>query len=195
VYSTDPDTGAAFAELLDANGISTDLVPVEAVPGVDFRRYSLILIGPETGAADEWGTPEALTAIVNSEVPVLGIGEGGYAYFGQISLDIGWPNGGWSTGTSVDWENSGDDVWDMPYDIDLSPATLQLYSTDSTRVDILLGAEPLVHVLGYKDGNHNYAEIVMEDDWRMLWGFESGPAAMSDLGRQVFVNSAHRLLR
>jgi len=60
--------------------------------------------------ADEWGTPEALTAIVNSEVPVLGIGEGGYAYFGQISLEIGYPNGGWSTGTSVDWENGDDDV-------------------------------------------------------------------------------------
>jgi len=195
VYSTDHETAGAFAEWLDANGISTDLAHVDAVPGVEFGRYSLIIIGPETGSATEWGTPEALTAIVNSEVPVLGIGEGGYAYFGQISLEIGYPNGGWSTGTSVDWEHGDDDVWDAPYDIDLSATALQLYVEAGSRVDIYLEPETGVRVLGYKDGDHSYAELVMEDDWRMLWGFADGPGAMTDLGRQLFVNSAHRMLR
>ena len=93
---------------------------------------------------------------------------------------------------SVEWENGGDDARAGPYDIDLSTATLQLYDRSNSRVDILIDLETGVHVLGYYPGDNEDADLIIEDDWRMLWGVSAGPGTMTDIGRQLFVNMAHR---
>ena len=82
--------------------------------------------------------------------------------------------------------------WARPYGIDLSSATLPLHDTSNSRVDILIDVKTGVHVLDYYPGDHDYADPIMGDDWRMLWGISAGPGTMTDIGQQLFVNMAHR---
>ena len=77
-----------------------------------------------------------------------------------------------------------------------SKDVMQLYAKPSGRVDVYIGDGPLgLQVFGYYDGDRNYADVVMESNWYMLWGFDDGPKAMTELGRQLFVNTAFRTLR
>ena len=196
VYTSDPGTGTAYKELLEGNGLSVDVVHVSGVPELALQQdYQLIIVGPETGDGSSWGTPAALSAIINSEVPVLGLGEGGYAYFGKISYTIGYPNGAHSSGTSIEWGLASDQIWRNPYDVDRSSAALQLYNASNGRVDIYLSGEGSLEVFGTYPGDPNYADLVMENEFHTLWGFVAGPATMTDLGKQVFVNTAYRTMR
>lgn len=197
VYSTDMGKGMEVRNLLQANGIGVDLVQVNSVPTVDMTKYNLVIVGPETGNGQRWGTDEAFNAIVQYERPVLGMGEGGYAFFGKLSLNIGYPKGAHGLGTSVLWSNAGDEIWRYPYEFDLREVKmLQLYKETSSRVDINLGDQPSgVQIFGFNDKDQNYADLIMQSNYWMLWGFDDGPAAMTETGQRLFVNAAHRTLQ
>ena len=65
---------------------------VSALP--DFSGYDLILVASDTGSGTQWSTePGLIAAIRASGLPVAGLGEGGYALFGKLGLEIGAPNG------------------------------------------------------------------------------------------------------
>ena len=71
----------------------------------------------ETGFLVPHGDAEALAAVIKSERPVLGIGEGGYAFFGKLGLNIGWGNGIHGDGTSILAGTTLDSIWKEPYPI------------------------------------------------------------------------------
>ena len=195
VHDGDIAKGNEVEHLLEGNGIGVDLAPMNSVVGIDLQRYSLIIIAPETGYLEKWGTDAIVRRIVSSEVPVLGLGEGGYAFFGQLKLAIGWPNGAHGNGKAISIGLTGDPIWDYPYEGLLrQEKVLQLYKEDSKRVDILIDDQNL-QVFGYNDQDGKYANLVMLSNWWMLWGFQDGPSKMTDLGQRSFVNTAHRTLR
>ena len=195
VHDGDIAKGNEVEHLLEGNGIGVDLAPMNSVVGIDLQRYSLIIIAPETGYLEKWGTDAIVRRIVSSEVPVLGLGEGGYAFFGQLKLAIGWPNGAHGNGKAISIGLTGDPIWDYPYEGLLrQEKVLQLYKEDSKRVDILIDDQNL-QVFGYNDQDGKYANLVMLSNWWMLWGFQDGPSKMTDLGQRLFVNTAHRTLR
>ncbi|MEZ4637165.1 MAG: hypothetical protein R2856_19795 [Caldilineaceae bacterium] len=195
IHDGDIAKGNEVKTLLEDNGIGVDLAPMGSVIGIDLHRYNLVIVGPETGDLDKWGTDEIVRHIIGSEVPVLGYGEGGYAFFGKQKLAIGWPNGAHGSGHSILYGLSGDPIWDYPYEGILQDKVLQLYKEDSKRVDILLNDQNNVAAFGYNDQDSKYANLVMESNWWMLWGFQDGPSKMTDVGQRLFVNTAHRTLR
>ena len=88
---------ASFYNLLSAASYTVTLVPLSAVLTTDFSQFDLILIADDSGYLNQWGTT-GLTASQVSQItapnkPIIGIGEGGYAFYGQLSLYIGWPRG------------------------------------------------------------------------------------------------------
>lgn len=193
VWNDDLDTALEYEALLEKDHWVVDLVHLPAAAKTSFLPYELIIIGPDTGYLDNWGTPEAFSAIVQSETPVLGLGEGGYAFFGKLQLNIGWPNGAHGSGASINWASSGDEIWANPYNIVLPKEPLQLYEKPSTRVDINLPQIPAgVEVFGFNDANRVYANLVLENSWFMLWSFDDGPSQMTETGRKVFVNTTFR---
>lgn len=193
VWNDDIDTALEYEALLEQDHWVVDLVQLPAADKTNFLPYELIVIGPDTGYLDSWGTSEAFSAIVQSETPVLGLGEGGYAFFGQLKLNIGWPNGAHGSGTSITWAYSSDEIWANPYNIALPKEPLQLYEKPSSRVDIHLEQIPTgVQVFGFNDTNRVYANLVLENSWFMLWGFDDGPSKMTETGRKVFVNTSFR---
>ena len=93
VYKSDPDTADAYKALIEANGVAVDEVAIGNVATTDLSQYSLVIIGPDTGSLAEWGDDATVSAIRKGEKPVLGLGEGGYAFFGKYGLAIGHAKG------------------------------------------------------------------------------------------------------
>jgi len=193
LWEDDEYTALDFRKLLQGNGWVVDLVNMTMVPKTSFIPYDLIVVGPDTGNLGSWGTPEAVTAVVTSEKRVLGLGEGGYAFFGKLNLNIGYSHGAHGSGTSITWANSPDSIWATPYNITLLKEPLQLYAKPVGRVDIYLGGQPPnVTIFGYNDADGRYADLIMENDWFMLWSFDGGPRLMTETGRRLFVNTTFR---
>jgi hypothetical protein len=196
VWKDDLQTRLEYEKLLSDHHLAFDAIHIDEAPKRDFSGYDLILIASETGYLDEWGTPEVVSAIVQAEHPILGLGEGGYAFFGKLNLGIGYPQGAHGDGTSIDWVNSSDPIWSTPYNINLLKEPLQLYDKPSNRVDIFVEDQPPgVNVFGLNDADSRYANLVMESSWFMLWGFDDAPSAMTETGLRLFVNTVLRTMQ
>ncbi len=196
VYSDDRETARDYERLIEANGSVVDPTRVGDVPSVDLRKYSLVVIGPETGNLGDWGTDAALSHIVQYERPVMGLGEGGYAFFGKLKLNIGFANGAHGAEDTILVDSYGDRIWNYPYDIDLRERkTVKLYQEESKVVGIFVEERPSgVQIFGFDDDDQRYADLVLEGDWWMLWGFQDGPERMTQDGRDLFVNSLYRTM-
>ena len=71
--------------------------------------------------------------------PVLGLGEGGYAYFGKFGKPIGWPNGWHGPQNTVRSDNVGASYWHVPNDFGSPPpALVRLYTVPVNEVGIYL---------------------------------------------------------
>lgn len=195
IYRSDDAKGQEVKALLQANGIGVDVVQMNSVPTADMTLYNLVIVGPDTGYLTEWGTPEAVAHIRQYEKAVLGMGEGGYAFFGKLGLHIGSPNGAHGDGTSIIAQRVSDSIWRYPYEFQFRDEFLKLYEKPSGRVDILLNESKEVQVFGLNDTDQRYGDLLMESNFWMLWGFDDGPSRMTATGRMVFVNAAHRTLR
>lgn len=126
-----------FESLLDGRGYATDLISMADAGSTDFSFYRKVLIGDNTGSLNEWGTA-ALAAHINSYgKPIVGIGEGGYAFFGLTGSKLGWPNG-WH-GPEDTWvvTNPSHQVFNLPNGISLGVGnTVQVLTTASNEVGI-----------------------------------------------------------
>jgi len=80
---TDP-AALEFESLLDGRGYATDLISMADAGTTDFSLYRKVLIGDNTGNLNVWGTATLATYIDSFGKPIVGIGEGGYAFFGQL---------------------------------------------------------------------------------------------------------------
>ncbi len=89
----------SFYNLLTSAGYTVVLVPLGDILSIDFSKFDLTIIADDTGSLNAWGTPPAATGsaqvdrITSPNKPILGLGEGGYAFFGRLSLFVGWPHG------------------------------------------------------------------------------------------------------
>ncbi len=95
IYSTDESAANDFKSFLQSKGYRVDLINQENIILTDFATYDAILIGRETGSTSEWGDDPGIQAgmLQSTGRPILGFGEGGYAFFGKIDLMIGYDNG------------------------------------------------------------------------------------------------------
>lgn len=181
----------SFYNLLVGAGYSVDLVPLADVLTTDFSAYDLILIADDTGNLDQWGTPSLtaaqVTQITDGFKPIIGLGEGGYAFFGRVPLFIGWPNG---------WHGPQDQVKKSasapgPYYTSLASDPVQQYTTPVNSVGIYTGTKPLpadLIVVGQEVPTYDHASLAQQD-CRLLWGASGNPLAMSTDGRTLFLNA------
>jgi hypothetical protein len=193
IWKDDLDQTLEYRALLEEKNWLVNLLPLSAVTYAKLQPSELIIIGPDTGYLDSWGTNQAINAILESSKPVLGLGEGGYAFFGKLKLSIGWPNGAHDLADSITWAGPRDPIWDMPYNINLDNETLQLYKKPgSSRVIYLLQIPGDVTVFGYRENDPNYAALLQEEDKFTLWGFADGPGKMTETGQRLFTNTVFR---
>jgi hypothetical protein len=132
----DAETAVAYEAWIEQNGVGVDLIHMDSVPHVNLNKYRMFIVGPDTGFLDEWGNGDIVGNLLKFERPILGLGEGGYAFFGKIQARIGYANGAHSDGASVQEQLSADAFWHYPYEMSMGdPKVWQLYQENSRRVD------------------------------------------------------------
>lgn len=198
LYVHHGETGIAadFKTLLEASSWAVVVRSVADVPALDMQRFSLVIIGQETGSNNTWGTRAAFNAIAQHKIPVLGVNEGGYAFFGRdyLGLPIGWGNGIHGNGNQIAWNRPAESIWEYPYELTPLPdGPLTLYPKPVPVVSIFLdGKEPRdVRVYGWHTSDRRYADLVQYGGQYTLWGFADSPKGMTRTGRQLFVNTAY----
>ena len=193
VYRSNADDANSFNNLLTSAGYTVTLVPLSAVTSTDFSLYDMTIIADDTGSLNDWGTPPGglsgtqVAQIKAPNKPILGLGEGGYAFFGQLSLYIGWPRG-----------------WHGPQDImnqaatapagyfDPPTAPVTHYSTPFNSVGIYLPPKQSVPAdvtpIGLENPLDDHSPLITQD-CRTLWGNSGNPLVMTSDGKLLFLHT------
>ncbi|MBM4431344.1 MAG: hypothetical protein FJ026_13525, partial [Chloroflexi bacterium] len=191
VWLDDLATATAYKALLDANGFLVDFVHLDDVAGFNFYPYSLIVVGPETGDGSQWGTSAAIGNILQWRKPVLGLGEGGYAFFGKVGLAIGYPYGWHGSENRAYVMDTAHQVWHSPYHIPVPRERVVTVYKRTGHVGINMPKPPGdVILIGREPADQTHYNLVQQTERYLLWGFQGGPPAMTVDGQHLFVNVA-----
>jgi uncharacterized repeat protein (TIGR01451 family) len=193
VYKNDATVANAFKTLIQSYGYTVDLIPQASILTTSFTPYELIVIADDTGSLDNWGSdPAQATYILSFHKPTLGLGEGGYAYFGKHGMGIGWPHGWHGPLKRVDVIEPLLSYYHLPNDFG-SPSFLDVYTSMVNEVGIYMpSAPPTVQPIGWEPAEPglktDHASLVSQD-CNQLWGFSGEPALMSSDGQKLFQNA------
>jgi uncharacterized repeat protein (TIGR01451 family) len=193
VYRGNKEDAASFFNLLTSNGYFVDLIPLSAITaaGPDFSIYTLIIIADDTGSLNQWGssglTAAQVARIKAPNIPILGLGEGGYSFFGQLNLFIGWPQG-WHGPQSIMNMASGSPAgfFNPP----VPPVTH--YTVPFNSVGIYLNPNQSVPAdvtpIGLEDPLDDHSSLIRQG-CDFLWGNSGNPLIMTADGKLIFLNT------
>lgn len=190
VFRGKAEDAVSFYNLLAASGYTVSLIPLDQVLATDFSQFHLIIIADDTGYLDRWGssglTADQVAKITIANKPILGIGEGGYAFFGRVPRFIGWSNG---------WHGPDYDLTKAPtappaYFTGVPGDPLTLYTQPVNAVAIYLGlpVPPDALPVGLETPDTNHANLIQQG-CHLLWGFSGNPLSMTADGASVFRNA------
>jgi hypothetical protein len=192
--SKDDGTALYYQEFLENNSYAVDLINVSDITTTNFENYGLIIIDPESGdQGSNWGDSNTVNSIDNSNKPILGIGEnGGYAFFGELGLSIGYPNGLTSSGDSIFIPDNSSSIFNEPYAI--SNGTIQVYSSSVVEKRIHIDSPPSnLTILTLSSQGSDYSSVLKEGNDYIYWGFEKSPNHMTEVGKKIFLNLVYDL--
>ncbi len=157
----------------------------------DFSKYDLIIIGNDISTPSE----SDISKISNSAKPIIGLGEGGYSFFGGLGLKTGSPNGWHGSENSIYMVDKAHTVFNKPNSITIPTNNiLQLYSSTG-HVGIYLSSVPSnVIVLGRENTDTTHYSFTLENSKYLLWGFTASPTSMTQTGKDLFINSVTYLV-
>jgi len=195
VYQDDTAAAKLFGELLRRHGMEVTLVSLAEVLKTDFRQFALTLVANDTGKGATWGNADGQLSQIAKNSKVLGIGEGGHAFFGQLGLTIGYPNGVASSALAVYPVDPNLAFYRTAYNTGaVNGLALQLYGDNVPTVAIparLLGVN--VFPMGYEDANGSVSALVSQG-CNHLWGFTAAPDKMTATGRNLFINAVQQAM-
>lgn len=181
----------SFFNLLATNGYAVTLVPLANVLGTNFASFDLTIIADDSGNLDQWGSSGLTTSqrdqILAAKKPIIGVGEGGYAFFGTIPQFIGWPMG-WHGPQRWMWKN----LPASPPFSGIAGNPVQHYLVDHNSVGIYLNPNQTlpsdVTVYGLESPLDDHASLIQQG-CHLLWGNGGDPQLMSTDGQTLFINS------
>jgi len=179
-----------FESLLGSYGCSTTLIRSAEVTATLLDSYDLIIVANDTQYEDTWNDPNSTAAIEDSGKPIIGLGYGGYDFFGLLGLSIGNPHGAHSSRGSIEVIDPNCPLFRMPYSIEIpADRALQLYTeTNSIGIYLWPTIPKTVTVLGHEVNDAGYYPLVAEYDRYLLWGFTESPQKMTEVGKRLFIN-------
>ena len=200
VYRHDTVTAGDFKALLEGAGYTVALIPQSSVTATDFSQYDLTLVSDDSGDLDHWGFPSVdVTPIITANRPIIGLGEGGYAFFGDVGSPIGWPNG-WHGPLDrvLDTGRITDPYYKSPNDLSAwLPGPFAIYAMPVNEVAIYTPTLPSTVVpIAWEPltPSPNHTSLVLDGCYH-LWGFSGRPSSMNGNGRALFLNAVHYMIR
>ncbi len=197
IYRGETAPASAFYNLLVGAGYSVDLIPLSNVMTTEFvavtggPNYDLVIVANDTGYLSGWGASDAtlstnqVNRIKTAGIPIIGLGEGGYAFFGKFPLFIGWPQG---------WHGPQDRVnhavgAPAAYYAGIASDPSILYTLPVDEVGIYLNSAPSdVIPIGLENPDKSHASVIQQG-CRLLWGFAGDPTDMTADGKEMFLNA------
>lgn len=195
VYEDDIASRDSFVELLTTFGYQAETLTVGEAEGFDFSTVESVIVADDSGEGSTWGTNTALLNISSSGRPVIGVGEGGYAFFGQLGLAIGWPNGSAASGFQVVVPEPTPEVYLTPELLYIpGDRRLTLYhsAVDSIEIPLFTPTPAGVTRIGESSDHPGSYPLVSQHSGQgcyLLWGFRGAPDAMSFEGEMLFRNA------
>jgi serine/threonine protein kinase len=192
--TTTTDTQVYTTMLEESGGYLVVAAHQDDITRTDFSSFAAILIGPGT-LWDDRSNPEAAeqaNAIVQANKPVMGLGRGGANLFTRIGLAIGVGETELPTASDVVVVDPNNPVWRTPTQIPIpGNNTLTLYDPASPAA-APAGSPGTLQIARLTSDNNRFP-LVRQERY-LLWGFSSGPDAMTDTGEAVFLNMVRSLL-
>lgn len=194
VYRGRAEDAASFYNLLTSNGYTVTLVPLGDILTTDFTQFNLILIADDSGSLNSWGssglTASQVSQIQKANKPIIGIGEGGYAYFGQVPRFIGWPNGWHGPDDNLSKAASAPPAYLAAYFNGVPSDPVEMYTQTVNKVAIYLGmpVPPDASAIGLETPDTQHANLIQQG-CNLLWGFSGNPLSMTGDGKTVFLNA------
>ena len=198
----DTSSATVYENALEARGFVVSLVQLGSTESSNANLlddYDLLMIGPFTGLNANWGDEKVLNAVLQSGVPVLAIGEGGYAFLGEAGSTIGYPSGihgytpslsGFSTTSPLHPALAG------PRSVFVSGGLVKVASPLQEYVAIHLpNIGGNVELVGRSSQNYGIALVdTGPSAWQALWGFEGVPTGYTSDGWNTVANLASYLI-
>ena len=196
VFRGNTADATSYRNFLISRGYTVDLIPLGSVLATDFSIYDLVMIADDSGSLNTWGlsgfSAAQVAKITTPNKPIMGLGEGGYAFFGQpaLSLFIGWPQG---------WHGPDDRVAHAPSTPPViyttpnvvAPDPVQVFGQPVNHVAIFQGSPPALPAgvvpVGDETPPTSHSTLIFQD-CRFLWGFGSNPVAMTGDGKNLLHN-------
>jgi hypothetical protein len=192
IFINDTGTSQAYRQLLEQTGFQIELLPQDSIMTMNFSPFQAIIVGPDTARANGWGDEGGNQAntLVGSNLPIIGLGPGGAAFFGQLGLAIGQANALQGDGNESLILDPASPLWTTPYQVPIPENRgVSLYNTASPYVAINLPNAPAdVNLYARLPGDQPVYSLIRQQERYFLWAFENGPADMSPIGQRVFVN-------
>ena len=200
IYHNDQVTATQFKNLFEGRGmISTTLLPLGSATPENLAPYDLIIIGPDTGDTANWGTPDDVLWIKRSKKAILGLGEGGYALFGKMFLDVGYPYGGHTANmTQLYPASPAHPIYQTPYSGFGSPVTV--FGAATGGVEFYIQKAPArLSQLGQAESPKlsSYYNLLQQSGRFFFWGYNGSPVdnELTLQGQKLLVNILWHLLR
>jgi len=189
-FSDDAEAAENFESLLEAYGCPTTLISLDDVPATPLDSYDLLIVANDTKNIDPWSDPNTVAAIEDSGKPIVGLGDGGYDFFGLLGLSIGNPYGGHSSKNSIKVVDPNCSLFSTPYSIEIpQDRALKLYTeTNSIGIYLWPTVPETVTVFGNEVNDVGYFPLVMQHNRYVLWGFAESPQKMTEIGKTLFIN-------
>ena len=191
IYSHKSDEAQSFQSLLESSGCPTTLIKSGDFADTPLDSFDIIIVADDTQSEETWTEPNAIAAIENSGKPIIGLGDGGYDFFGLLGLSIGNPFGGHTSKNSIKVVDPNRSLFSTPYSIEIpEDRVLQLYTdTDSIGIYFWPTVPETITVFGNEVDDVGYFPLVMEDNRYFLWGFTESPEKMTETGKKLFINT------
>lgn len=183
IYKNDKESADNFRHLLEDNDCFVQEIQLDAVAEIDFRSFAAILIGSDTKRA--WAGLAKAVDVANK--PILGLGEGGYDFFGDLKLAIGARHG---------WH--GNERGLLP--VNHPRSRLWSYSKAPSKLGFVTVYETTNHVgiyapkpaddvllLGREEKNADHYPLLQQGSHYVLWGFTASPNQMTRAGKDLFI--------
>ncbi len=188
------DATSSYVAGLEARGFDVEPVMLgstESANAFMLQEYDLLLIDTFTGYLSSWdGDAKVVNAVQQSGRPVIGLGEGGYAFFGQVSSALGWPQGAHGSGlTSFGAVLPKHPSLTGPRSVGISRSQVAVTSPGMGYATIYVPKPaPPLELVGRTGANHYVALIDSSGVGSALWGFHGVPSGYTDDGWNALAN-------
>jgi hypothetical protein len=191
IHWYDRTLAQSVQSFLQAHACPVTLIFSDHIPEHSLDDYDLIIIATDNPNPGIWSDAQLVTALSDSGKPILGLGQGGYGFFGTLNFAIGAPNGGRITTDSIQVTDSEAPLFAGPYRVTVpADGILQLAEAPDYQVMIYMWPAVPENVVTFarQVNDPGYFPLAAEQG-HLLWGFVNSPDELTEAGRNLLLNA------